>query len=91
MFWPGRATAIATVGLLALALARPAAAAAATQRGARPSRPSPWRPRAGSRDNDTLVIETTHGAVRGREEYDEKTGRYVVGFYGIPFASPPVG
>ena len=88
---------ITAVLLLALALAHtaPAGAGAAEERVPQrnASASAAWPLYAGDRDvnDDTLVIETTHGAVRGREEYDEKTGRYVVGFYGIPFATPPLG
>eukprot|EP00039_Didymoeca_costata_P008614 m.114207 g.114207 ORF g.114207 m.114207 type:complete len:569 (+) comp14157_c0_seq1:121-1827(+) len=37
-----------------------------------------------------VELQTTLGTVRGVEELDEKTGRRVVSFYGIPFAEPPV-
>eukprot|EP00041_Stephanoeca_diplocostata_P014994 m.283728 g.283728 ORF g.283728 m.283728 type:complete len:574 (-) comp19883_c0_seq1:365-2086(-) len=37
-----------------------------------------------------VVVETTHGKIRGVQEIDTKTGRHVTSFYGIPFAEPPV-
>ena len=45
----------------------------------------------GRAEKEDVVVTTTTGDIRGTKEYDEKTGRSVIGFYGIPFAAPPTG
>lgn len=38
-----------------------------------------------------MTVKTTHGDIRGVRDIDSKTGRLVTSFYGVPFASPPIG